>query len=259
MNLFGRRPSKAPASSSSHVGASRMSTTATVKQGHQLIVRLEQMRETIGTMEKRKSFLETKARSQLEEAKMKQSLGDKNAAVSALRRKKMYEKEVTNLIQMQGNLESQILAIETSRLTHDVQMGLRVGLDTQTRMNRGLDPDAIAELHDSISDHLQRTEEVSGVMSKSFDAGETYSEDDLLKELEELQLEVSKEVEMEEDFEEVERVAPVVKRSPSPVLSLNLPSVPTTHPRISSHPSSQANEDEEDEETAMKRLEAEMS
>jgi len=87
-----RRPSQKPSNGPppSKAAASNLrSKTST----NETIDSLVKMRQTIQDLEKRESFLSIKAKAQHEEALAKTKAGDKQGAVAALTRKKMFEKE----------------------------------------------------------------------------------------------------------------------------------------------------------------------
>ena len=54
---------------------------------------LARMRETVRDLEKRENFLTVKANAQLEEAMSKSKAGDEKGALTAMTRKKMFDKE----------------------------------------------------------------------------------------------------------------------------------------------------------------------
>jgi charged multivesicular body protein 4 len=54
---------------------------------------LTKMREALKNLEKREQFLDTKAKTQLDEAMAKNKAGDKKGAVAAMTRKKLYDAE----------------------------------------------------------------------------------------------------------------------------------------------------------------------
>ena len=72
------------------------------------------IRQQLDTLEKREAHLSTKVDQALKEAKVKAAKKDKNGALFALKRKKMYEGEISKLQGAKITLESQAMSLESA-------------------------------------------------------------------------------------------------------------------------------------------------
>lgn len=70
---------------------------------------LQKIKTTMNNIEKRSAFIEKKIQAQIKIAKDKNKAGDKRGALFALKKKKLYEKEIEKLENVRITLETQIL------------------------------------------------------------------------------------------------------------------------------------------------------
>lgn len=240
LGLFGRpsRPSTGGRSPSATVmGAPPAKQTAKPD----IIQTLDNIRAKIQVIDKREAFQETKIAFQCEEAKQKMQQGDKRAALVCLKRKHQLERDVEKLMLMRSNLEDIIMNIETGTVSLQVQHGLAEGLAAQKRL--GVDPDKIAELHAEIEDQLARVDEAVNTLASPLAL--TEDNDDILRDLQELELEVKQEQRQAKLTSTV-----VVEDKPAPEATVvSLPIAPMHEVVVQ----------EDDDEAELRRLEMEMS
>lgn len=246
MNLFGKRPSGGAAAKSAPSSSSSNGSPAQS---------LAKMRTTLSTIEKREAFVQKKMMAQLKDAKTRNSKGDKRGAMFALKKKKMYEKEVEKLGNTRMTIESQILALENASVTLDVVGAMRAGASTQKKLQAKMNVESVEDLQDEIAESMQLAEEVSEAISQP--VGDLYDDDELLGELDELETE---ELAENMDFSELDGLpdSEGVENDDLKALaaleksSNAMPSAPTTSVDLPA-------DVDEDEEAALNRLAAEMA
>ena len=107
--------------------------------------------------------------------------GDKRGAMMLLKKKKMYEKEITKIEGSQMNMEQQIITIEgmyTNKLVFD---NLKNTNNCIKNLHSTMDIEDVEELHDDINEAMENSNEISELMSRPI--GEEFDEDELLEEL----------------------------------------------------------------------------
>lgn len=142
---------------------------------------LSKLKKTAETLEKRKTHLNTKITEFMKKAREKMKKGDKRGAMMLLKKKKMYEKEITKIEGSQMNMEQQIITIEgmyTNKLVFDNLKNTNNCIKT---LHNTMDIEDVEDLHDDINEAMENSNEISELMSRPI--GEEYDEDELLEEL----------------------------------------------------------------------------
>lgn len=93
----------------------------------QTLAAMENLRNTVEDINKRSTLLQNKAKNELQQALQKKKQGDKSGALVCLKRKKMYENEVTKLEGSRMNLEQQLFSIEAGSMNKNIFDGLYQG------------------------------------------------------------------------------------------------------------------------------------
>jgi len=166
MNLFGKAKTAAPAAPST---ADSIMT----------------LKNTLDTLEKRQSHLEKKIDAQLKDAKAKSSRKDKKGALFCLKRKKMYEAEVTKIQGAQMTLTQQIMSLESASINMEVFKGMKTGANAMKRIHENMDIDKVDDIMEEINGTMDTASEISQVISQPI--GDPLDEDELLSELNELE------------------------------------------------------------------------
>lgn len=232
MNFFGKKKSS-PASSGGG-GAPK---------GGNPQAALTNMKTRIAAVEKRIEFLEKKAHAALVEAKRLSGARNKTGAMTALKRKKMHEKEIAKLRTAVFNLESQAMAIEGASTNIDIVEAMRHGKKAQEEIAKKIDIDKVTDLQDDINEHMQMQDEVDNLLGEPL--GDAMDDDDLLAELNELD---------EEDAAELENLEADLGTVAIDDAADHLPAAPSGRVRVPA----QANA-EDDDAAALAALEAEMA
>ncbi|CAM9116109.1 unnamed protein product [Ascophyllum nodosum] len=233
MNLFGKAKAKPQPAD----------TTGT-------IVRL---RETLESLDKsRETYIQKKIRAQLLDAKAKSKAKDKQGAMFALKRKKMFEGEVNKLNGARMTLESQIIALEGSNMNMQTFNAMRSGAQAMKDARGRLDVDQVDDVMDDIKEEMDTAEQIGEAIARP--AEDLFDDDALLEELEMLE-----ESELEEQLlapPAVPTTRPAAPERAEQTSIPELPSVPTGEP--SRMPVPVAVEEDEDAR-ALRELEASMA
>lgn len=138
----------------------------------------------IETLEKRQLHLERRIAAQTEEAKARAQANDKRGALFALKRKKMLETELEQLVNAHLSLEQQIMSLESAQ-TQQVAVGaLAAGVSAQKAMNQQLNINKIDDLMEDMQEQAGLQNELAQVLSQ----GPSLMEDaDLLAELHQIE------------------------------------------------------------------------
>ncbi|XP_076012851.1 charged multivesicular body protein 4b [Genypterus blacodes] len=195
---------------------------------------VQKLRETEEMLAKKQEFLEKKIEQELLTAK-KNGTKNKRAALQALKRKKRYEKQLTQIDGTLSTIEFQREALENANTNTEVLKNMGYAAEAMKAAHENMDIDKVDDLMDDIREQQEVAQEISDAVCRPIGFGEEYDEDDLLAELEELEQE-----ELDKDLLEIGGSQDVP-----------LPSVPST-----SLPSRPAKKKEEEDDDDMADLEA---
>lgn len=193
---------------------------------------IQRLRETEEMLAKKQEFLEKKIDQELMTAK-KNGTKNKRAALQALKRKKRYEKQLTQIDGTLSTIEFQREALENANTNTEVLKNMGYAAKAMKAAHENMDIDKVDDLMADITEQQEVAQEISDVISRPIGFGEEYDEDELMAELEELEQE-----ELDKNLLEIEGTE-------------DLPSVPST-----SLPSRPAKKKEEEDEDDMADLEA---
>jgi charged multivesicular body protein 4A/B len=205
---------------------------------------IAKLRDSLNILEKREDHITKKIDAALQEARLKSQKKDKNGALFALKRKKMYEAEVTKLQGARITLENQIMALESASVNIETFRAMKSGAAAMKQMRGDIDADKV----DDIMDELQEEKDIQDAISEAITrpGQELFNDEELLDELAELDA-----LEMEASLETKTQSAVQPQAQDS---VFNFPSVPSKAP-VSVSTASTA---ETDDERALRELEASM-
>ncbi|XP_047203931.1 charged multivesicular body protein 4b [Girardinichthys multiradiatus] len=195
---------------------------------------IQKLRETEEMLAKKQEFLEQKIEQELLTAK-KNGTKNKRAALQALKRKKRYEKQLTQIDGTLSTIEFQREALENANTNTEVLKNMGLAAKAMKSAHENMDIDKVDDLMADITEQQELAQEISDVISRPVGFGEDYDEDELVAELEEL------------EQEELDKNLLVVEGTED----VSLPNVPST-----SLPSKPAKKKVEEEEDDMADLEA---
>uniref|UniRef100_A0A671LFX4 Charged multivesicular body protein 4c-like n=2 Tax=Sinocyclocheilus anshuiensis TaxID=1608454 RepID=A0A671LFX4_9TELE len=185
--------------SSSSSSSSRPSSGSVFRSKHR-----SRLRETEAMLTKKQEYLESRIEQEIMIAK-KNGTKNKIAALQALKRKKRFEQQLTQIDGTLSTIEFQREALENATTNTEVLKNMGYAAKAIKGVHQNIDLDKIDSLMQDITEQQEVAQEISDAISKPF--GDQFDEDELLAELAELEQE-----KLEESMKNMGR----------------LPSVPTT-------------------------------
>jgi len=191
---------------------------------------IQKLRETEEMLIKKQDFLEKKIDQELETAK-KNGTKNKRVAIQALKRKKRYEKQLQQIDGTLSTIEMQREALEGANTNTAVLQTMGDAAKALKAAHQHMDVDKVHDMMDDIAEQQDVAREISDAISNPVAFGQDIDEDELEKELEELEQE-----ELDEDL----------IRLPA---HTELPTVPTAEPagKVPSRPSRAKQEEDDDD------------
>ncbi|XP_068438160.1 charged multivesicular body protein 4c [Clinocottus analis] len=147
---------------------------------------IHKLRETEEMLTKKQDYLEKRIEQELMIAK-KNGTKNKRAALQALKRKKRLEQQLTQIDGTLSTIEFQREALENSHTNTEVLKNMGFAAKAMKQVHENMDIDKIDDLMQDITEQQDVAREISEVISGPY--GETFDEDELLAELEELEQE----------------------------------------------------------------------
>jgi len=147
------------------------------------IQKLREMEEMLG---KKQEFLEAKCEHELKVAKQ-HGTKNKRVALAALKRKKRYEKQLQQIDGTLTTIEFQREALENANTNTEVLSIMGEAANALKVAHKNMDVDNVHALMDDIQEQQEIANEISEAISNPVGFGTDVDEDDLLKELEDLE------------------------------------------------------------------------
>ncbi|XP_028290656.1 charged multivesicular body protein 4c [Gouania willdenowi] len=147
---------------------------------------IHKLRETEEMLTKKQDYLEKRIEQELATAK-KHGTKNKRAALAALKRKKRLEQQLTQIDGTLSTIEFQREALENSHTNTEVMKNMGYAAKAMKQVHENMDIDKIEDMMQDITEQQDVAQEISEAISRPF--GETYDEDELMAELEELEQE----------------------------------------------------------------------
>jgi len=151
------------------------------------------LRQQLQMLEKKDEYLNKKIEEELRKAKAN-AISNKPAATAALRRKKQFEQELDRLSGTRLTLETQVNAIESANINATTMEAMKKGAEALRTIHSGLNIDKVDQTMDSIREQMELTNEISDAISNPVNVGIENDEEELRRELEELEAEKLDEV-----------------------------------------------------------------
>ncbi|KAL1129857.1 hypothetical protein AAG570_012801 [Ranatra chinensis] len=149
---------------------------------------IQKLRETEGMLVKKQEFLEKKIEGELANAKQ-HGTSNKRAAIQALKRKKRYEKQLQQIDGTLATIEMQREALEGANTNTAVLKVMKTASDALKNAHQHMDVEEVHEMMDGISEQQDVAKEISEAISNPVAMGNDIDEDELERELEELEQE----------------------------------------------------------------------
>lgn len=149
---------------------------------------IQKLLEIEDLMRKRQDVLERKIDDELKTAKQN-GTKNKRLALQALKRKKRYEQQLNQIDGTLTTLEYQREALENASTNTEVLKTMSHAAKAFKSANLELDIDKVQDLKDEIQEQQDLANEISSVISSPIGYGDQIDDDELMKELEELEQE----------------------------------------------------------------------
>ncbi|XP_043203537.1 charged multivesicular body protein 4b-like [Amphibalanus amphitrite] len=189
---------------------------------------IQKLRETEEMLLKKQEFLEKKIEVELATAR-KNGTKNKRVALSALKRKKRYEKQLQQIDGTLSTIEMQREALEGANTNTAVLQTMGEAAKALKAAHKHMDVDQVHDMMDDIAEQQDVAREISDAISNPVSFGQDMDEDELERELEEL--------EQEELDKELLDLGPAASE---------LPAVPSAEPAQPSRAKAKKEEDEDD-------------
>lgn len=203
---------------------------------------LEHLDQTIDLLEKKEQVLQKKVEQEVEKAKDLLAKKNKNGALQCMKRKKMYEDQITKIQAQKDNMETMRFAIQEQAMNQQVLEAQRRAGHQLSALNAGMNADKVEDDMDAIREAMDQAQDVSNALAQQLDTNPV-DEDDLMAELEEL---------AGEDTVAEKPQTAKAGTVPNELAGLN---IPTSKLPAQKKPVVQ----EDDEEAALRALEAELN
>ncbi|KAM4606193.1 charged multivesicular body protein 4c [Polymixia lowei] len=162
---------------------------------------IHKLRETEEMLTKKQEYLEKKIEQEIMVAK-KNGTKNKRAALQALKRKKRFEQQLTQIDGTLSTIEFQREALENANTNTEVLKNMGFAAKAIKGVHQNMDLDKIDSLMQDITEQQEVAQEICDAISRPF--GDTFDEDELLAELAELEQE-----ELEESMKNMGRLPSV--------------------------------------------------
>ncbi|XP_074174599.1 charged multivesicular body protein 4c [Rhinolophus sinicus] len=149
---------------------------------------LARLRETEEMLGKKQEYLENRIQRELTLAK-KHGTQNKRAALQALKRKKRFEKQLTQIDGTLSTIEFQREALENSHTNTEVLKNMGFAAKAMKSVHDNMDLNKIDDLMQEITEQQDVAQEISEAFSQRVGFGDDFDEDELMAELEELEQE----------------------------------------------------------------------
>ncbi|XP_076174615.1 charged multivesicular body protein shrub isoform X1 [Ptiloglossa arizonensis] len=149
---------------------------------------IQKLREIEDMLLKKQDFLESKIKLEIQVAK-KNGTKNKRAAIQALKRKNRFAKQLQQIDGTLSTIEMQREALESANTNTAVLTTMKSAADALKSVHKDMDVDQVHDMMDDIAEQQDVAREISDAISNPVAFGQDIDEDELEKELEELEQE----------------------------------------------------------------------
>jgi len=143
------------------------------------------LREAVKNQEKREEHLQRKVDAMAVEAKAKMAKKDKKGAMFAMKRRKLYEQEISKIGNVKMTLETQMMQLESAAQNAETFQAMKAGTTAMSKIHNEVGIDQVDDLMDDIREEIENGNEINEAMAQAVDPLAA-DEDDLMAELEAL-------------------------------------------------------------------------
>ena len=136
----------------------------------------------------REGHLQRKIDLATQDAKTKMARGDKKGALFAMKKKKLYEKEMDKIMNVKMTLETQQMNLESATHNAETFKAMHNGTSAMGKIRKLVGIEKVDDMMDDMRDEMEATDEISNALAQPLDPM-MEDDDDLLAELQELERE----------------------------------------------------------------------
>ncbi|KAF3327309.1 vacuolar protein sorting-associated protein 32 2-like isoform X2 [Carex littledalei] len=152
---------------------------------------IDQLSKNLEMLEMREKQLQEKVSGEAEKAKEYAKLKNKTAAIQSLKKKKLYEAQIQQLVNSQLRLHDQVITLENAKATYDTIDALKSGSATVQALQQGLSIDEIQKvIGEDTRENFESIKEIQDLLSNPVGITEDFNEDDFEAELEKLEVQI---------------------------------------------------------------------
>mmetsp|Transcript_143693 Transcript_143693/g.250788 ORF Transcript_143693/g.250788 Transcript_143693/m.250788 type:complete len:220 (-) Transcript_143693:322-981(-) len=199
---------------------------------------IQKLGDTLETIEKREAVLSKKIDAEVAKAREASKKGNKNLALTHLKRKKQYEEQMTKLSAQRMNIENMQMKMEEATMNLETLKAQKEGAKAIKEMYGKMTPDKIDADMETVREVMDHANEISDALSQPL--GDQLDEDDLEAELAELE-----QADLDQELLGIDNNA--------------LPAIPSGTIGEPSQAPAQKAQAKDDEEEALSQLEAELN
>lgn len=149
---------------------------------------IQRLKETEEMLGKKSEYLEKKVQDELATAR-RHGTKNKRLALTALKRKKRYEKQLAQVDGTLSNIEFQIEALQDATANTQIFKNMQYGAKALKSAHGNMSADDVHDVMDDIAEQQEVAQEISDALSGPVGFGTDIDEDELLAELEEMEQE----------------------------------------------------------------------
>jgi len=172
MNWFGKKKKTTSTTSKGTTNASSNPANTVVK-----------LREAIKNQDKREEHIQRKIDAMGVEAKTKMAKNDKKGALYAMKRRKLYEQEMSKIGNVKMTLETQVMQLESASQNAETFAAMSAGKNAMGKIHGEIGIDKVDDLMEDIREEIESGNEINNAMAQEVDPLAA-DDDELLAELE---------------------------------------------------------------------------
>uniref|UniRef100_A0A803N749 Uncharacterized protein n=1 Tax=Chenopodium quinoa TaxID=63459 RepID=A0A803N749_CHEQI len=131
---------------------------------------------TLEMLEKKEQVLLKKAAAEVEKAKEFTRAKNKRAAITCLKRKRLYEQQVEQLGNMQLRIHDQMILLEGAKATTETVDALRSGASAMKAMQKATNIDNVDQTMDEINEQTENLKQIQEALSAPIGAAADFDE-----------------------------------------------------------------------------------
>ncbi|KAG7354984.1 Snf7 family protein [Nitzschia inconspicua] len=144
-------------------------------------ISIAKLRENLAIQEKREEHLQLKIAKMAELAKLQLKKGDKRAALSTMKKRKLYEGELAKIDNVKLTLETQAIQLEGAAQNIHTFEAMKTGTGTMALIRKSMGVERVDDIMDDIREEMDLHREVDKAFAAPIDI--MIDDDDLLAEL----------------------------------------------------------------------------